>query len=308
MVAMKALLPDISAVWVLDVLLPLTHTLFVGGLAWVAGSLVLAKWIIPNTSDSVFVQETLGRWKIVGLIFSLLFGLLWWPLTTVEMTGSSSLQHAVPMMGIVLWQTHFGSELRHCLVLILLALVCEPFHRFSRFSLVRNGVRTLQVVSLAIVLCLQPLLGHGTLAPIVLLIFLALHIMAACVWLGCLPGLFLICYRHPIWAQVSLMRFSRLGVGCVLIIAATGVVQSVSMVGSWSGLFLTRYGQYVALKCLLFALMLLLAALNRFHWTPKVDHQPAGIFITLGIEAGVGGLLLVIAALLSSQAPPGLMS
>ncbi|MGJ8524749.1 hypothetical protein LMG33818_000457 [Halomonadaceae bacterium LMG 33818] len=308
MVAMTALLPDIPSVWVLDVLLPLTHTLFIGGLAWVVGCAVLTKWCMPVSSDGIFVRRILGRWRAAGLIFSLFFGLLWWPFISVEMTGAPSFQHAIPMMNIVLWHTHFGSELRHCLVLLLLALGCESLLGVHRFSCIHNGLRNFQIVLLALVLILQPLIGHGTLVSIGVLLLLELHVMAACVWLGCLPGLFLICYRFPLLAQVSLGRFSRLGVGCVLIVAVTGVVQSLSMVGSWNGIYLTRYGQYVLLKCLLFALMLLLAALNRFHWTPKAKQQPTGIFITLGIETGVGGFLLFIAALLSSQAPPGLMS
>jgi|GEM_PF-5513562 len=308
MVAMTALLPDISSVWVLDVLLPLAHTLFIGGLAWVTGSAVLAKWVIPKTSDRIFVQSVLRRWIVVGSIFSLLAGLLWWPLISVEMTGAPSLHRALPMMGIVLWQTHFGSELRHCLVLLLLALGCEPLLRVHRFFRIQNGLRTLQVVLLVLVLILQPLMGHGTLVPMGVLVALALHVVAACVWLGCLPGLFLICYRCPLLAQLTLGRFSRLGMGCVLIVAVTGGVQSLDMVGRWSGIFLTHYGQCVALKCLLFAVMLLLATLNRFCWTPKAKQQPPGIFMTLGIEIGVGGFLLIIAALLSSEAPPGLMN
>lgn len=107
----------------------------------------------------------------------------------------------------------------------------------------------------------------------------ALHMIAAAVWIGAI-GAFLILLRprdgiaaeSPALVVRSLDRFARVGTLCVLVIAATGLINTRMIVGSNDivGAIAAPYGQLLAVKLLFFALMLALAAANRWRLTPAL--------------------------------------
>src|SRR3546814_3198171 len=70
----------------------------------------------------------------------------------------------------------------------------------------------------------------------------------------------------------DLDQFSRVGTICVLVIAATGLINSQMIVGAENlGRSLSSpYGQLLLAKLALFALMLALAAANRWRLTPAL--------------------------------------
>ena len=107
-----------------------------------------------------------------------------------------------------------------------------------------------------------------------------LHLIAAAVWIGAI-GVFLllIAPRHiPKTADGlrlaarSLDQFSRVGTICVLVIVATGLINSQMIVGAENiGRSLeSPYGQLLLAKLALFGLMLALAAANRWRLTPAL--------------------------------------
>jgi putative copper resistance protein D len=61
-----------------------------------------------------------------------------------------------------------------------------------------------------------------------------------------------------------------MGVAIVVVILATGIVNGWILVGSWHALIATVYGQLLILKMALFAVMLLIAAANRFWLMPRL--------------------------------------
>lgn len=100
----------------------------------------------------------------------------------------------------------------------------------------------------------------------------ALHLLAAGGWLGALPPL-VYCLMHAPSAQAAARvarRFSVLGIVCVAILIASGIVNSLFLVGSFAALFGTAYGQLLVVKLALFAVMLALAATNRLRLTPRL--------------------------------------
>lgn len=115
----------------------------------------------------------------------------------------------------------------------------------------------------------------------------ALHMIAAAVWIGAI-GAFLILLRprdgiaaeSPALVVRSLDRFARVGTLCVLVIAATGLINTRMIVGSNDivGAIAAPYGQLLAVKLLFFALMLALAAANRWRLTPALADDG----VTLG--------------------------
>lgn len=113
-----------------------------------------------------------------------------------------------------------------------------------------------------------------------------LHLIAAAVWIGAI-GAFLILIsprRVREWpgglqiAARSLDQFSRVGTICVLVIAATGLVNSQMIVGAENlGRSLgSPYGQLLLAKLALFGLMLALAAANRWRLTPALAAAVPG--------------------------------
>jgi len=101
------------------------------------------------------------------------------------------------------------------------------------------------------------------------------HLLAAAGWIGAL-AVFWIILARPISSAAgqqalchALVGFSGVGTVLVAIIVASGLINSVFLVG-WvpAHIVATRYGQVLIAKLLLFAVMLALAAANRFRHTP----------------------------------------
>jgi copper transport protein len=104
------------------------------------------------------------------------------------------------------------------------------------------------------------------------------HLLAVAAWLGGLATLLVALYRAPVQTPVdttAVRRFSRLALGCVIALAATGLYQSWRQVGTWSALTGTRYGQLLLVKIGLVAVLVGVAWISR-RWTSRLAEVPAG--------------------------------
>lgn len=103
-----------------------------------------------------------------------------------------------------------------------------------------------------------------------------LHLWAAGAWVGALAAFALLLRQVEPPLQVlarALIGFETVGAVIVLVISVTGVANYLFIVGpSVEGLLLGTYGQLLALKLILFAAMLVFAALNRFHLSPLLEQ------------------------------------
>ncbi|MDH6141455.1 copper transport protein [Kitasatospora sp. GP30] len=99
-----------------------------------------------------------------------------------------------------------------------------------------------------------------------------LHLIAMACWLGGLVAL-LVGLRHGA-GPAAAERFSKLAMGSVGVLVATGVYQAWRGVGSWSALTSTRYGQLLLIKVGLVLLMLGTAWFSR-RWTGRLREAPA---------------------------------
>ncbi|MDW8805285.1 copper resistance protein CopC [Streptomyces scabiei] len=118
-----------------------------------------------------------------------------------------------------------------------------------------------------------------------------LHLLAMAVWLGGLTALLLTLCRAPADAPLppaAVGRFSRLALGAVTVLAATGVYQSWRGLGSWEA-FTTPYGRTLALKTGAVIFMVLAASYSR-RWTERLLRAPRAE----PVPVAVGG----------NQAPP----
>jgi putative copper resistance protein D len=152
-----------------------------------------------------------------------------------------------------------------------------------------------------------------------------LHLLAAGAWLGALLAFALLAQNRalPTRAHTGLLvravkRFEPVGALIVVIISVTGVVNYLFIVGpKLEEVLLSDYGILLAIKVLLFAGMLVLAALNRFHLGPLLErslrdgqHRAAAHALRRSVVVEMAAALLIVGlvAWLGTLSPEGEMS
>ena len=76
------------------------------------------------------------------------------------------------------------------------------------------------------------------------------------------------------FAREVTQNFSAMGIATVIVVFATGMANAWILVGSLHALTVTGSGRLLMLKMALFAVMLLIAAVNRFWLTPRLALVP----------------------------------
>jgi putative copper resistance protein D len=140
----------------------------------------------------------------------------------------------------------------------------------------------------------------------------ALHLMAAAAWIGGLASLILFlgaAYRSKAasLARDVVERFSTMGMVSVAALLLTGFINAAILVGSVHALVVTEYGRLLLLKLVLFALMLILALINRLVLTPRLVPPGNGALRWLtrssAIELTLGLAILAVVGMLGTMHP-----
>jgi putative copper resistance protein D len=108
-----------------------------------------------------------------------------------------------------------------------------------------------------------------------------LHLLAAGAWLGALVAFFWMSRSNSLQSENhirllarAITRFEPVGALIVIVITVTGVVNYLYIAGpSIDEVLLSTYGVLLLIKVALFAGMLVLAALNRFHLGPLLQQS-----------------------------------
>jgi len=137
----------------------------------------------------------------------------------------------------------------------------------------------------------------------------ALHAIVAGFWLGSLPPLLVALRSRPgPQAAALLQRFSARAVPAVALLVLAGTALAVVQLGAVAALWQTGYGRVLAAKLLLVAGLLLIALRNKAVLTPALAAGRADaagrLARNLAIELGLIGLVVVLTAALSFNAPP----
>lgn len=162
------------------------------------------------------------------------------------------------------------------------------------------------------------LVGHTrAYEPVSLLVVTdALHLSAGAVWLGGLVGLVLtlpsLAGRARESAQL-VSRFSTIAAGLLAALAVSGALMAWRILGSWSGLVDAAYGRLLLVKLALAAVVVALAAWNRFRLVPAVGsgtHErdkraSALVRRTVAVEAVLLVALLGVTGFLTGRPPGG---
>jgi len=249
--------------------------------AVMTGTLIFREAVVEAASCStrpaaITVRTQTLRVAWIFLTIAAASGMIWLLLVAASMSGLSFGESMTSdVLSTVVNETQFGrvSEIR-----LVLAVIMAGGLAYDRFPLARG-------LALAMSLGLTAALawtGHAgsTAAAIGILHLTAdtLHLLAAAIWIGGLVSLVLLLSvsrndqtdAGVSFARNATQRFSIMGVAIVVVVLATGIVNGWILVGSWHALIATFYGQLLILKIALFAVMLLIAAANRFWLMPRL--------------------------------------
>jgi putative copper export protein len=222
---------------------------------------------------SVLVLPRVCRLGILTAVLGIVLVLLLPPLEAARMAGDFSGAHNAALLRLAL---HSSRGHAHVLQLAGLTLVGVGLwiHRASR---VAGWTLFVAVTGATLAAVALTLTGHTSVNPMRawLAPLLAVHLLVAAFWFGALWPLWLI-VKHETAAVAAavLRRFSQIAIWLVPGLALAGIGMGFLLIDSWS-VFTRAYGLILIAKATVFALLLLLAALNRWRFTPALASAPA---------------------------------
>jgi putative copper export protein len=285
-------------------LLALLRALHMAATLSLLGVVGFIAWVLPaaGTDGSEMLPRLIRFWRLNGLA-ALLALLAWFVLQSAIMADAADLNEAAAALPVVAEHTRYGNVLLCRTVPLLIATLLAGRSRFRLYT---------ALVLIAVALGLQGLIGHagamGKLIGAIIVASEALHLCAAGVWLGALMPLWIALRTLPARSAAQVcVRFSPIGLGCVLLLAGTGSAQGLELIGSLRALVGTTYGHIALLKIALFLLALILAALNRLQLTDRLAAGVEGarrhLLLSVCVETLVGLAIVTAAAFLASSPP-----
>ncbi len=259
--------------------------------------------LAPHAIAEPLAQRLRTLWRCAALataisavaIFAVQAGLM----------GDGAADSLRPAIWQAMLSTRFGAV---WLWQILLALVTLPC---VWLALRRGGL-------LLLLFCVQLVLlagvGHGAmhegLTGALQRIGYALHVLCAAWWFGGLVPLLMLMRlaKEVTWradAITTMMRFSRYGHIAVAGVIATGIVNSVFILGiAWP--LHSGYVRLLALKIALVAVMVAIALINRYVLVPKFSRQATAqrrFILMTKLEVALGALVLLSVSLFATWEP-----
>jgi copper transport protein len=263
----------------------------VGYLAFavVAGVVAFLVWCAPDKATNHELQR-LTRWALsVGLVATLVGILVQGPYTV----GVSMGRLLEPHLVATTMRTPWGIAMawRFAMLLMLTALI------WRLYALSERTIRWVAAFLVVLAAAAIAAAGHGDASGSPLdLGIVTLHVLTAGIWVG---GLVVLVVLGRTVERRAVRQFSVLAMTSVVVLVATGILNSLRNLHSFDQLFLTRYGLLLFGKVLLVAATLAAAAVSR-AWVRR-DRLPRG---SVRLEAGLTVAVLTVTAFLSMTSPP----
>lgn len=275
---------------------------------------------LRQTERSSALGRKFSTLTVVAAIIGMALSVVSMFLMAKAMTGAADFrsieQHVFEMM---LTDTAFGMawclRMAMLVVTVMVSLLCAAFPTVSAAVMSMAGAVALATLSWA---------GHGAMDEgmrgQIHLTADIIHLLAAGGWIGALAAFILMLrMRYGDGAtDVSLLSrtlngFALMGTGIVGSLVVTGALNYWLIVGpTFNGLLSSPYGQLLLAKLGLFALMLALAAANRYRLSPLLErvhvsgeHSQAiaALRKSLFIETCCAFLILALVAWLGTLGP-----
>ena len=250
-----------------------------------------------------------GNVALAAALVALISAIALVPCQAAAMAGSPDAAVDFAVVSAVLLETRFGRVWRwHLLLAAILLLAC----------LGRQPRRPVVLFLSLGLLASLGWIGHAAMdngaARVAHELNQTGHLLAAGLWLGGLAPLAWVlrqALRLPGDFEISLARdalrnFSHMGYLAVALIALTGAINSLLLVGSLDAMFGTPYGRLLAFKILLFLAMVVIALVNRLRLAPRICRD-FGALRALGravvLEQGLGLAVLAVVSVLGTWPP-----
>jgi putative copper resistance protein D len=297
--------------------------------------LILSRAVVPTGGATQPWRERFRRrLRTTFLVSAALLAVatvLWFWAVAAEMSGTSLLDALDrTTWTTVLFQTHFGSVCEARIALFV--LLAGPAWHFCRAdSSLKYAAFPIDVATSlvsAALLASVAWTGHagamgGGAFPWTLIAD-SIHLLAGAIWpAGLLFFAWILSSTRarenpaPLPAATAIaQRFAVVSLAAVVVLTATGLVDTFFMVRSFGAMISTPYGRVLCLKLALFAVMLAFAGWNRFRLLPLLQAANEGTTrdradFVLGqlrrfvrIELGLAAGIVIVVAFLGTMAPP----
>jgi putative copper resistance protein D len=142
------------------------------------------------------------------------------------------------------------------------------------------------------------LVGHTAVDPdrTLLAMLLSLHLAAVAFWFGALIPLIIVTREENARAAVLIVdRFSRIAMYWVPGILVVGVIMTAMLVDRWA-VFAESYGVLLLAKVAAFLLLMVLAALNKWRYTPVLASPSAAVAFQRSVATEYALICMVLTA------------
>lgn len=260
-----------------------------------------------------------GRTRAVLLaagIVAIVASVLLVPVSALNVTGS-------PLPAILTPAAWWPGILWPPVVAALIVLIGTAIGYLSGTRATTRAARVVSVLATLAALCSPVLVGHSQLVePRSLVIAADLgHLLAGGFWIGGVTGLLLFLAEarparrspeagtDPLVAVQVVRRFSRYAIWSVLLLAVSGTIMGVMIVGTFDALVTTGYGLTLLLKLGIVTPVIAIAAYNRQRLLPAITARPTThmrwriLHRTLAYEAALLIAVLAVTGFLTNQSP-----
>ncbi|MFI6760065.1 cytochrome c oxidase assembly protein [Micromonospora sp. NPDC050417] len=279
--------------------LPVVRLVLDGFATVTVGLLLTAAFLLPGDRSSVSPRGyLLLRWA-TGCA-------LGWALSAIAMlvlTVSDLLGQPIPELRSATVLS-FATSISQGRALALQAGLALLLAVLSRAGVSRTLAATTAVLGLVAVLP-PAFTGHAAGAGNhqLAVTSLALHVLAATVWLGGLVGLLLV--RNVRLLSDAAARYSRLALACFVLVTVSGLTNAWVRLGEWNQLWHSGYGALLLGKIAALLLLGGIGALHRARTLPALRAGRAGAFVRLAAgEVAVFAATFGLAVALSRSPTP----
>lgn len=273
--------------------------------------LILFEWLVLRNASPPS-RRTLNIMRVTG-IGAVTASLLLIPASALHVTG----ERLVAVIDPAAWWTGVFWAPVAATVAVCAGVVGAMLLLTRKTQL--RGTRLLAVLLTLLALAAPVLVGHTQLIePRALIVGADIgHLLAGSFWIGGVLGLLLFLPSAratgngtaPTLAVKVVQRFSHLAVWSVAILAVSGTIMGIMIVGSPDTLVTTSYGLTLLLKTGIVIPVIAIAAYNKLRLLPKISTRPTArmqwqtLNRTLAYEAALLVAVLLLTGFLTNLSP-----
>ena len=258
--------------WITKVLLYLATAISIGG---AFSYFLLSKYH--------HVKKTIIQYMIIGALVGVLSSIAGFLVQVGSFANTGWLGLFDPTFFNILLGTPVGTFqiLRAvCFGLIAILLMVKYFrleqHQFeddSQSNKLSYLLRAIIAIALLLIVYSFSQMGHATHQSFIAQLLLSLHVTAMSLWMGSLFPLWRLSRTvEGIPLKNSMHRFGQLAAVIVGVLVVCGLTVAYLLIKDFDTLVSTPYGQGFMLKLALVAAILLLAAFNKWYFTPRLNQ------------------------------------